>query len=118
MPTIVQTVNGTVTGLWGSALRRTPAGKLITLKMGDPVMKGDVILTTQDGIVQITPDQLKRHIEPCRVLAELEREDIKRGDIGHIRPGERSLKEIDIVGIAVRRPVLRPGAGRIDVIVQ
>jgi hypothetical protein len=54
MPTIVQTVNGKVTGLWGSALRRTPDGKLISLKMGDEVLKGDVILTTQDGIVQLT----------------------------------------------------------------
>ena len=56
MPTIIQTVNGKVTGLWGSAVRRTPTGKLMALKMGDDVHKGDVILTTQDGIVMLTPD--------------------------------------------------------------
>jgi VCBS repeat-containing protein len=56
MPTIIQTINGKVTGLWGSALRRTLAGKLIALKMGDLVTKGDIILTTQNGIVELSPD--------------------------------------------------------------
>ncbi len=57
MPTIVQTVQSRVTGLWGSALIRGTDGKMRALKMGDVVRKGDVILTTQDGIVQLTPDR-------------------------------------------------------------
>ena len=54
MPTIIQTINGKVTGLWGSALRRTRTGKLVPLQMGDEVQKGDVILTAQNGIVELT----------------------------------------------------------------
>ena len=57
MPTLVQTVQSRVTGLWGSALIRGADGKMHVLKMGDVVRKGDVILTTQDGIVQLTPDR-------------------------------------------------------------
>ncbi len=56
MPTILQTVEGTVTGLWGSALIRGTDGKMRPLKVGDLVHRGDVILTTQNGIVQLTPE--------------------------------------------------------------
>ena len=56
MPTIVQTVTGKVTGLWGSARVRGADGKMHPLKLGDIVNKGDVILTGQDGIVQLTPE--------------------------------------------------------------
>ncbi|MCR5882729.1 hypothetical protein LRS03_07625 [Rhizobacter sp. J219] len=108
MPTIVQTINGKVTGLWGSALRRTATGKLVPLKMGDEVHKGDVILTTQDGLVQLTPldapgaafaaapatppaDDLDR------VIAELNEPDsqtapaagLNLGDGGGLQPGLR-----------------------------
>src|SRR6185295_6703895 len=53
MPTIVQTVSGRVTGLWGSALIRGADGKMHALKVGDLVHRGDVLLTTQNGIVEI-----------------------------------------------------------------
>ena len=43
-------------GLWGAATVRTPEGLLRALKVGDIVHKGDVIVTTQDGIVQIEPE--------------------------------------------------------------
>ena len=56
MPTIVQTYQGRVTGLWGSAMMRGADGKMHALKMGDLVQKGDVILTSPDGIVQLVPD--------------------------------------------------------------
>ena len=56
MPTIVQTVSGKVTGLWGTAQVRSADGKMRPLKLGDIVRKGDVILTAQDGLVQLTPD--------------------------------------------------------------
>jgi hypothetical protein len=108
MPTIVQTVNGKVTGLWGSALRRTSTGKLIPLKMGDVVNKGDVILTTQDGLVQITPPEAPGTAtasapeapsvtEIDRVIAELNDPDsqtapaagVGAGDGGGLQPGLR-----------------------------
>src|SRR4051812_41294535 len=53
MPTIVQTVQGTVTGLWGAALIRGADGTMRALKVGDIVQRGDVLLTTQNGIVEI-----------------------------------------------------------------
>ena len=56
MPTIVQTFQGRVTGLWGTANLRGTDGKMHALRIGDLVHKGDVILTSQDGIVQLSPD--------------------------------------------------------------
>ena len=56
MPTIIQTAQGTVTGLWGSAIIKGADGRARPLKMGDMVRRGDVILTSQDGIVQLTTD--------------------------------------------------------------
>ena len=56
MPTIVQTFHGKVTGLWGTAHMRGTDGKMHLLKLGDVVQKGDVILTTQNGIVQLDAD--------------------------------------------------------------
>ncbi|MBL0731034.1 immunoglobulin-like domain-containing protein [Piscinibacter sp. HJYY11] len=102
MPTIVQTVNGKVTGLWGSALRRTPDGKLIPLKMGDVVLKGDVILTTQDGLVQLTPEPdapgtataaAKTPATPSvdevdRVIAELNEPDAQTAPAAGLNPGD------------------------------
>ncbi|MEO8281335.1 MAG: hypothetical protein ABI564_16665, partial [Ideonella sp.] len=58
MPTMIQTVSGTVTGLWGKAMIRGKDGKMHPLQVGDLVVKGDVILTSQDGIVQLNPDQV------------------------------------------------------------
>src|SRR5256885_16000771 len=54
MPTIVRTVEGIVTALWGRAMIRGLDGKMKPLAIGDIVHRGDVILTTQDGIVQIS----------------------------------------------------------------
>ncbi|MBC7956501.1 MAG: hypothetical protein H7Y33_11610, partial [Cytophagales bacterium] len=97
MPTIVQTVNGKVTGLWGSALRRTPSGKLLALKMGDEVHKGDVILTTQDGIVQLTPDPDAPRVaatQPStdidRVIAELNQPDALTAPAAGLNGGDGS----------------------------
>ena len=56
MPTLAHAPQGKVTALWGTAFVRTPNGKMRLLKLGDVVNKGDVILTSQDGIVQITGD--------------------------------------------------------------
>ena len=56
MPTIIQTFQGRVTGLWGSALMRGADGRMHPLKLGELVHKGDVILTSQNGIVQLSPE--------------------------------------------------------------
>ena len=53
MPVIARSPEGKVVSLWGTALIRGADGKLRTLKVGDMVRKGDQILTTQEGIVQI-----------------------------------------------------------------
>ncbi len=55
MPTLTKTTEGTVSRIWGSALIRNSDGKMVQLKLGDVVHQGDQILTTQRGIVQITP---------------------------------------------------------------
>ncbi|MDP3822335.1 MAG: VCBS domain-containing protein, partial [Burkholderiales bacterium] len=66
MPTI-QSNSGTVTGLRGTALRRGPDGKMHPLKIGDLVITGDVILTSQDGIVEIdSPPDATRTAKPAQ----------------------------------------------------
>jgi len=56
MPTIVKTQIGHVTGLWGTAMIKTADGQMQPLKLGDVVHRGDVILTSADGVVQLTDD--------------------------------------------------------------
>ncbi len=56
MPTIHLTAQGKVTGLWGHAIIKGADGRAHPLKLGDIVRRGDVILTTQDGIVELTSD--------------------------------------------------------------
>jgi VCBS repeat-containing protein len=90
MPTIVQTTQGVVTGLWGSALIRSADGRMRALRMGDAVRKGDVILTTQDGIVQLTPD------EPANVRSAAKPAD----DIDRV-----------ITGLNQNQPIEAPAAG-------
>ena len=77
MPTIAQTTPGTVSAVWGQALIRGADGKMRPLKIGDRVNRGDVILTTQDGIVQITPEDVPARLAKLvellqRQVAQLE----------------------------------------------
>ena len=53
MPTLAKTAIGTVTALWGVALIKQQDGTLRPLEVGDAIRQGDVILTDQEGIVQI-----------------------------------------------------------------
>ncbi|MBT9525792.1 MAG: large adhesive protein, partial [Rhizobacter sp.] len=77
-------------------MRRTPSGKLVSLKMGDLVNKGDVILTTQDGIVQLTPepDAPRTAAVPDtdidRVIAELNQPDARTAPAAGLNPGDGS----------------------------
>jgi VCBS repeat-containing protein len=69
MPTIAQSGPGIVTALWGKALIRGADGKMRVLKVGDAVQPGDLILTTQDGIVQIHPVDDPRAIAAAKPAA-------------------------------------------------
>src|SRR5882724_7356505 len=113
MPTIVQTAHGKVTGLWGSAVLRTSTGKLVPLKLGDLVNQGDVILTTQDGIVQLTNDRAETRTADAtpdldRVIAELNQSDpqtapaagLTGGDGSGLTPGLRVDRISEGIGSA------------------
>jgi len=49
----VRQLTGKVVGVWGDAHIRLHDGQVRPLHVGDVVRKGDVVLTSQDGIVQI-----------------------------------------------------------------
>ncbi len=111
MPTIVQTAQSRVTGLWGSALIRSADGKMRTLKLDDVVQKGDVILTTQDGIVRLSPDRDAAPVantEPTeidRIIAALNQGDreaataagLNAGDSAAFGPGLRVDRVVEAV---------------------
>ncbi len=54
MPVITQTMQSRVTGIWGAALIKSQHGRMRVLKVGDEVVKGDIILTTQKSIVRLS----------------------------------------------------------------
>ena len=49
----VRQLFGKVVGVWGDALIRLLNGDVVPLHVGDVVKKGEVVLTAQDGIIQI-----------------------------------------------------------------
>ncbi|MEO6408858.1 MAG: Ig-like domain-containing protein, partial [Burkholderiaceae bacterium] len=93
MPTLLQTSHGKVTGLWGSALLRGADGKMHALKLGDEVFRGDVILTTQDGIVQLTLDPAPGtrvvEVEPDGEIDITPGAGLTGGEGGDLQPGLR-----------------------------
>uniref|UniRef100_UPI0037BF073E Ig-like domain-containing protein n=1 Tax=Ideonella sp. TaxID=1929293 RepID=UPI0037BF073E len=64
-------LGGKVVGVWGGALLRTADGEMRPLKTGDVIKKGDVVLTTQDGIVQIEGAKTTNSALIDRVIADL-----------------------------------------------
>lgn len=54
MPILAHIPAGTVSGIWGQAFRVGPKGKLIALQLGDKVLPGEHILTSDNGIVRVT----------------------------------------------------------------
>ncbi len=56
MPTLHLTAQGKICGLWGHTIIKGADSHAHPLKLGDIVRCGDVILTTQDGIVELTSD--------------------------------------------------------------
>ena len=78
MPTIVQTFQGRVTGIWGGAHMRGADGKMHLLKLGEMVHQGDVILTTQNGIVQLSPEDSVSAQATLARFAQVAQPDIDR----------------------------------------
>lgn len=70
MPTILQTAQGIVTGLWGQAIIKGADGRAHPLKLGDLVRRGDVILTSQDGIVQLTSEDTQTPPAAAQAVAD------------------------------------------------
>ena len=93
MPTIAHSGPGRVTALWGSALIRGSDGKMRVLQVGDLVQPGDVILTGQNGIVEL-----------------LGSED---GAVATLRPQRDETSEIDrvIAGLNEGDADVAPAAG-------
>jgi hypothetical protein len=113
MPILNKSPSGTVTGLWGSAFIRLPSGKLKPLSMGDKVKNGEHIVTTQDGIVQISPANGKvvevkavPGKEVDRVIAAIENNEedeatgagLRGGAEGGFQPGLRVDRVREDVG--------------------
>ncbi|RQP24754.1 tandem-95 repeat protein [Albitalea terrae] len=59
--------------MWGTALIRGADGKMHALHLGDVVHRGDVILTTQNGIVQLTPDEDTVFAKPAPAADDIDR---------------------------------------------
>ena len=64
MPVIVQTVTSKVSALWGRSYIRDADGKFRPLQMDEVVVRGDMILTEQNAIVQLSED-LKADAAPA-----------------------------------------------------
>lgn len=85
MPLLAKSESGTVTALWGTAFIQLPDGTLKPLKVGDHVNWGEQILTSQDGIVQITrPDGLVTALHADEVAPSALDRDIAGLDQGDI----------------------------------
>ena len=95
---------GVVVGLWGAAILRQDDGGAHPLKLGDVVLKGDVLLTQQNGIVEISlGTQIATNARPSvtgdpdldRIVAQLDVGEIDispgaglSGSDGSLQPAE------------------------------
>jgi Ca2+-binding RTX toxin-like protein len=89
---------GMVVGIWGEAVVRTPDGTVRELKVGEMVRKGYVILTSQNGIVQleVDGDRLAR-VPVDRDGLEPTGTGLSGGEPGSLGEGERATRVIEIV---------------------
>ena len=89
---------GMVVGVWGEAVVRLPDGTVRELKVGEMVRKGYVILTSQNGIVQlqVEGDRLAR-VPSDRDLTEAPGAGLGGGEDGSLNGAERATRVIEIV---------------------
>ena len=104
---------GVVVGLWGTAILRQDDGGAHPLKLGDVVLKGDVLLTQQNGIVEISlGTQIATNARPSvtgdpdldRIVAQLDVGEIDispgaglSGSDGSLQPGLVVDRIIEVV---------------------
>ncbi|RZI83749.1 MAG: hypothetical protein EOP38_11580, partial [Rubrivivax sp.] len=104
MPILLKS-SGTVTAVWGKAFYHLPNGKLVPVKVGDKIDGGEAILTSEDGIVKIAPDEgpsilLKAKVDAAdtdRVITGLDNDELdinpaaglQGGGGGGLQPGLR-----------------------------
>jgi dTDP-4-dehydrorhamnose 3,5-epimerase-like enzyme len=90
-------LTGKVVGVWGAAFVRDAEGHIRPLKVGDVVGKGEVVLTGQDGIIQIEAAKPVKIADLERVITELDQgkpetapaAGLQGGDGGDLQPGLR-----------------------------
>ncbi len=80
---------GIVLGITGEVVIRTPDGTLRQLKVGDEIRKGDMILTSQDGIVEMNAEGSRLARSPMGNDLLLEPPSAGPGDPGSLSPGLR-----------------------------
>src|SRR5471032_2263808 len=74
----VRQLTGKVVGVWGDAHIRHLDGTVTPLHVGDVIKKGEVVLTAQDGIVQLEahPAQLAASDDVERTISQVGNGDI------------------------------------------
>ncbi|MDO9237531.1 MAG: type I secretion C-terminal target domain-containing protein [Aquabacterium sp.] len=104
--------SGKVTALWGTAFVISPDGGLKSIKVGDNVDQGAQILTSVDGIVQLSPDKgasvLIKAVtsDADKVITGIDRDDpdltptagLTGGTDGGLVPGLRVDRVVESVG--------------------
>ena len=132
MPVIVQTVTSQVTALWGRSYMRDAQGKMRPLKLGEVVVRGDVILTEQNAIAQLSqlPDPealaLAKPVADAADVSDMDKviAGIERGDAdvvptagtagadGGLQPGDRVSRVDELVAVSstLGSPPLTPAA--------
>ncbi|MDP4300261.1 tandem-95 repeat protein [Leptothrix discophora] len=80
---------GVVLGITGEVVIRTPDGTLRQLKVGDEIRKGDMILTSQDGIVEMNAEGSRLARSPLGADLLLEPPSAGLGEPGSLLPGLR-----------------------------
>ncbi|NRT55664.1 immunoglobulin-like domain-containing protein [Sphaerotilus uruguayifluvii] len=108
---------GVVVGLWGDAVMRQDDGGTHALQLGDVVLKGDVLLTRQNGVVEISlgGDAVATNVRPVtyptgddaldRIIASLDNGELEMepgaglegGGDGSLQPGMIVDRVIEIV---------------------
>ncbi|MDQ5898710.1 MAG: hypothetical protein QG612_2796, partial [Pseudomonadota bacterium] len=94
---------GVVTGLWGDAVMRQDDSSARALQLGDVVRPGDVLLTRQNGIVEISlgEDRVATNVRPPEaldgVIAGLEQGDPDAVPGAGLTPEDGSLRAALVV---------------------